>query len=421
MTNIDNSKKLLWTIVAFSIAFFVWAGITRLDEVTRSQGRVVSSSQLQVVQNLEGGIVAEILVRPGDIVQADDTLIRLDRTQFRSELSSSRQQHAMLEARAARLTAFSEANDIVFPEEFESNFPDIARSERALHRANVEEHQALLLFLNSKLVQRQQERDEALAKSTSAARTAALTKQEISILEPLVEKGVEPRLELIRARQRAESASAEAASGGAQAERLSEAVNETENEIAATDSRYRAEAMGELGDIRAELSQLSETLPAIQDRVSRADVKSPIDGVVNQVHVATVGGVVKPGMPLVEIVPNGDTLLIEAQVRPEDIAFLFPGQDARVKLTAYDFAVFGSLKGKVETIGADAVPINNDGGMAYLVQIRTDEATLTNNGRSLPILPGMVAEVDILSGKKTILNYILSPVTRIKERAFRER
>ena len=347
MSNIDNSKRLLWTIVAFSVSFFVWAGFARLDEVTRSQGRVVSSSQLQVIQNLEGGIVAEILARPGDIVKTGDTLIKLDRTQFRSELSSNQQQFAVLEARAARLLAISEERDISFSPAFLNSYPQIASDERALYDATMHEHRAVLLLLGSKLAQREQEREKAIANAESASRTAELTRQEIRILEPLVEKGAEPRLELIRARQRAEAARAEAANSHAEAERLAEAVTETENEIAATKSQYRAEALTELADVKAEQSQLGETMPAIEDRVSRADVKSPIEGVVNQVHVATVGGVVKPGMPLVEIVPKGDTLLIEAHVRPEDIAFLYPGQDARVKLTAYDFAVFGSLRGKV--------------------------------------------------------------------------
>ena len=421
MTKISTSRKLLWSITGFFVSFLLWAGLTEIDEVTRSQGRVVPSSQLQVVQNLEGGIVAEILVRPGDRVKVGDILIRLDRTRFRSELSSNQQQYASLVARAARLTAESDNASLVYPAGFEEVSPDTAQAEQVLYDARMQEHRDLLALLGSRLTQRRQERTEAEATAASAARTAALASEEVAILAPLVEREIEPRLELIRAQQREEGAKSEGSQARALAKRLKEAVIETEREISATSSQFRARALGELGEVRAELASLGEAMPAIEDRVTRTEVKSPIDGIVNQVHVATVGGIVQPGMPIVEIVPEDDTLLIEAHVRPEDIAFLYPGQEARVKLTAYDFAVFGALVGHVETIGADAVRIDDDGTMAYLVRIRTEEASLERDGESLPILPGMVAEVDILSGKKSILTYLLTPVTRIKNRAFRER
>ncbi len=300
-----NAKIILYSICIFWIVILVWANFATLEEVTKAQGRVVASSKIQVIQNLEGGIIKEILTRTGQSVSSGDPLIIFDSTKFESELS-------------------------------------------------------------------------ALIKEKKAAENNLdLLNQELEILQPLVDSGVESRMELIRLLQR-------------------------------------------ISDAEAGLMKSEETLPILEDRLMRTTVIAPVDGIVNRLLVNTTGGVAQPGEPLLEIVPIDDDLIIEVEINPKDIAYVLPGQEAIIKLTAFDFSKFGSLNGEVITVGADTIQ-KEDGTIWYICQLAVEENGFTSLGKNIQILPGMVAEADIVSGEKTVLNYLLQPVTKVANEAFRER
>ncbi len=413
------ANLLLWVITGSVVLLILWAALAQIDEVTRGLGRVVPSQQLQVVENLEGGIVKEILVREGQEVSAGDLLIRLDSTQFNAAFLQGQEGFNALSAKIARLEALVNDQPLRFAPALEDGAPVIVASERALYAAQRAEMESALNVRRSQLMQRRQSLEEAQVAVAMAVDSEALAVAERDMLAPLVEKGIEPQIELLRARQRVASAKGEAQTARLAATRAAQAVEEAELEIHALEQRYRAEASQALTDAKAEMAGLVEELPALRDRVSRTEVRAAIDGVVNRVLVTTVGGVVKPGEPLVEIVPRDDSLLIATEISPADIAFLRAGQKARVKLTAYDYRTYGALEGRLEYISPDAIE-NDDGQRVYIVHVRTDADSLATKDGELPIIPGMVAEVDVLNGKRSVLDYILKPIAQVRDKALRE-
>ncbi|MBL4603823.1 MAG: HlyD family type I secretion periplasmic adaptor subunit [Emcibacteraceae bacterium] len=411
---------LLLSISGFFLVFILWASIAELDEVTRASGRVVPSKQIQIIQNLEGGIVKEILVRQGDKVKAGDVLVRLDRTQFDAEFNRNEEEYFSLGAMIVRLEAESEFTDPEFNEELRAGHESLVKRELNLFNARKAEFEASINSLKARLKQIEQEQIGAEIGLISAKSASELAVKEVDMLRPLVERGIEPQLELIRAEQRKIEADGEHRIAELGIEKAKKSVEETNLQIEAERQRFRASVLTELNEAQTTRNQLVDSLPALSDRVNRTDVIAPTDGVINQVMVTTIGGVVNSGMPIIELVPLDDTLLIEAEVQPSDIAFLRPGQLARVKLTAYDYSRYGSLDGTVENISADAI-LNDQDQYMYVIQIRTTENSLASDDGALPILPGMVAEVDILNGKKTIMAYLMNPVLKLKDNAFRER
>jgi adhesin transport system membrane fusion protein len=413
------ANSVLLVITGVVITFIVWASLTQLDQVTRGQGRIVPSSQLQVIQNLEGGIVSEILVRQGDRVKKGDVLMRLDRTQFGAELEANRGQYWRLVARIVRLKAESQRKEPEFPAALREAAPETLASEMTLYRARVKDTQAQIQVLESQRDQRQRELEETLASRNEAQKSAELARQEVEMLEPLVARDIQPQIDLVRARQKAVAADGDYKQAGLAISRLQEAVKEAELAIVAAQDSADHDAVEKLAEAQNELVSLGESLPALEDRVARTEVTAPIDGIVNRVLVTTIGGVAKPGMPLMEIVPVEDSLLVEADIRPEDIGFIRPGLKARVKLTAYDYVRYGALEVVVETVGADAV-VNDAEQRVYRIRVRTADSVLRAGGQDLTIIPGMVAEVDVLNGKRSIISYILTPIERGSERALRE-
>jgi adhesin transport system membrane fusion protein len=289
-----------------------------------------------------------------------------------------------------------------------------------LFNARKAEFDASTSSLEARLRQIKQEQIETEVSLISAKSASELATKELEILRPLVERGIEPRMELIRAEQRKIEAEGEFRIAELGIEKAKKSVEETNLQIEAEKQRFRAGVLTELNEAETKRNQLVDSLPALSDRVNRTDVLAPTDGIINQVMVTTIGGVVDAGMPIVELVPLDDTLLVEAEVQPQDIAFLHPGQQARVKLTAYDFARYGALEGSVENISADAI-LNEQDQYVYIIKVRTQENSLPTDDGGLPILPGMVAEVDILNGKKSIMRYLINPVLKLRDNAFRER
>lgn len=412
-----RARALLRGALLVLVLLVAWAGYATVDEVTRGEGRVIPSSQLQVVQSFDGGVVEEILVKEGDTVDAGQTLVRIDPTRFVSSLRENRSQYLALLAKAARLRALSEGKAFVPPPEVAEETPALAAQELALYESSQAQLDGEIAIARQQVAQRNQELREVQARLTQAAHGYDLVSQELNVTRPLLKSGAVSEVELLRLERDVARLRGERDQASAQIARIKSSIVEANRNIEDVELRYRNTARSEMADTVAKLRGLFEGSRALADRVKHAEVKSPMHGTVKRLLINTVGGVVQPGKEVAEIVPLDDALLLEAKVKPQDIAFLRPGQDALVKFTAYDFAIYGGLDATVEQIGADTV-IDDRGNAFYIVRVRTKESSL---GENLPIIPGMVAQVDVLTGKKTILSYLLKPVLRAKANALTER
>jgi len=412
-----RARMLLRATFLVLLALIVWAGFAEIDEVTRGEGRVIPTSQLQIVQSVDGGVVEAIHVREGQEVAAGDLLLRVDPTRFMSSLLESRAEYLALRARAARLEALVQDVDFVVPEEVLVEAPDIAEQERRLYLSSREELEAQLSIARDQLDQRRQELNEARSRRDQAAHGLSLVVQELNATRPLLESGAVSEVEILRLERDASRLRGERGQADAQVSRLESAIVEATRRIKETELNVRNRQRQELLDTMSRFSSLIEGSRALEDRVRHAEIRSPVRGTVSRLLVNTVGAVVQPGKEVVEIVPLDDALILEVRILPKDIAFIRPGQEVMVKFTAYDFAIYGGLEAVVEHIGADTIT-DERGNAFYIIRVRTRESSL---GEGLPIIPGMVADVDILTGKKTILAYLLKPVLRAKANALTER
>ena len=415
-----SAHLLLLVIAAFFLVAFAWASHASLDEVTRAEGRVIPSSHIQVVQNLEGGIVEDILVREGEIVERGQVLLRINDVRAASELRETRKRYLALRGAQARLQAEVGGTAIELPAEVLDRAPEVAASEQALFEARQRALETELEILKSQAAQREQELAELEHSITQLERSARLASEELAITEPLAATRVVSRVNLLRLQREVSDLEGELEAARLAIPRVRMAEREAVRRIEERRLSFRAEAQRELNAVQSEAAALEETLAAEADRVERTEVRSPVRGTINHLLVNTTGGVVQPGEDLVEIVPLEDTLLVEARVRPADIAFLSPGLPAVVKVAAYDYAIYGGLRGELEGISADTITDKRDESF-YRIRVRTDDNALQKAGESLPIIPGMTVQVDILTGEKTVLDYLLKPILRVRDRALRER
>lgn len=413
-----RARVLLRSIGIVFTVFLLWAAVAQLDEVTRGEGKVIPSKQVQVLQSIDGGLVSEILVHEGDVVQADQLLIKIDETRFVSSVKENRAQYLGLVARSARLKAMSDGKPFVPPPEVMKDAPEIVEQERQLYEAKRDEMNAAVSIARQQLAQRQQEQNEAQARRAQASQGYELTSKELSVTRPLINSGAVSEVELLRLERDVSRYRGERDMASAQITRLQAAISEAQRKIEEVELTFRNDAGKELSETNSKLSSLAEGSVALSDRVKQSSIRSPVKGTVKRLLINTVGGVVQPGKDMIEIVPLEDALLLEAKVQPRDIAFLRPGQPAMVKFTAYDFSVYGGLEGTLEHIGADTV-MDDKGNAFYVVRVRTNKPGFGD--ANLPIIPGMVAEVDILTGKKSVLAYLLKPVLRAKSVAMTER
>jgi adhesin transport system membrane fusion protein len=415
---------VLWSTVAFVLTAIIWASWAQVDEVTVGQGQVIPSSKIQVVQNLEGGIVAEILVEPGQVVRKGQPLMRIDDKRFSSSYLESAAKDDALRARIARLAAESVLGPFIAPADLERSKPDLVRQEQAVFESRRHDLQASLEVLQQQVLQRSQELAETRARAAQLKHSYELVEQELDIIRRAADRDVYPRVDLIKLERQANDLEGELTVAQLSVPRIEAAQSEVQHKIEQTSADFRATAGRELSEARAEQSMLSASKVELEDRLARTTVRAPLTGTIKQVKINTIGGVVQPGMDLVEIVPLEDTLLVEAKVRPKDIAFLRPGLEATIKLTAYDFAIYGGLKGIVEHISADAI-VDDQPGMRpesyYLVRVRTSQSGRGPGVQHLRIIPGMQASIDILTGRRTVLQYLLKPLLRAKQTALRER
>ena len=416
-----RASMLLLAIVSFIVLAGVWAALTEIDDVTRGDGRIVPSQTIQIVQAVEAGVLKALYVAEGDIVEAGARLLDLDPTVMVSQLDQERQREIGLMARLARLEAeLDEADSLTLPQDLIRASPAVAASEIALFAARREAFFAETEVLERQRVQRRQEHEEGLVDLRIATQTLALVDQEVDMLAPLVAQQLEPATTLLTLRRSQAEWQGRTIRSEAALVRLSSALEEIDDRLAALRASTRSAARGELALATAELAELQARLPALEQRVSRAELRAPVRGVINRIMLTTLGGVVQAGDTLVELVPVDGSLLVEAYLKPSDIAFLYPGQPVKVRLTAYDASRYGSLSGEIQRLGANTVERPDRNEQAFVAHIRTDSNILDADGAAVEIVPGMVAEVDILAGKKTVMDYILKPVIRVKDSALRD-
>ncbi|MBT9599368.1 MAG: HlyD family type I secretion periplasmic adaptor subunit [Vitreoscilla sp.] len=413
----QRAQQIVRITLGVVVVLLIWAAFAKVDEVTRGEGRVVPSRQLQVLQSLDGGVVAEILVREGQVVEAGQMLLRIDGTRATSGVRESAAQGFALEARQARLRALAEGAAFKPPQPEGDEERRILEEERRLYETKLSELNTLVSISRQQLIQRQQELAEAQAKRSAAIRGLELAQQELTQTRPLLATGAVSQVEVLRLERDVTRNKGDAEQTLAQIARVQAAIGEASRKIQETELTFRNDARKDMAEVMGKLNALNEGSVALADKVDKAQVKSPVRGRVQRLLANTVGGVVQPGKDIVEVVPLDDALVLEARVLPKDIAFIRPGQEAMVKFTAYDFSIFGGLEAKVENISPDTV-IDEKGNAFYIVRVRTNQPDFDER---LPVIPGMTAEVDVLTGQKTVLSYLLKPVLKAKAYALRER
>lgn len=414
-------RMTIWGVIAFFLFLIVWACFAPIDEVTRGEGKAIPSSKVQKIQNLEGGIVAEIFAKEGEVVEVGQPLLRLDETRFASNKGETEADRVAMALRVERLSAEVEDVPLKIDDKLRESSPNQAASEESLYQSRRQQLHDEIGGLEQQLVQRQQELREYNSKRAQYASGLQLLRQEIAMSEPLVAKGAISQVEILRLRRSEVENRGQMDATALAIPRAEAAVKEIQSKIEETRGKFRSDALTQLNEARTELSKATATSKALDDRVNRTLVTSPVRGVVKQLLVNTIGGVIQPGDDIVEIVPLNDSLVIEAKILPKDIAFLHPGQEATVKFTAYDYTIYGGLKAKLEQIGADTITDEDKKTTYYLIRLRTDRSHLGTDEKPLLIIPGMVATVDIMTGKKTIMSYLLKPIIKAQSEALRER
>lgn len=429
-------RILSMAVGTFFICMLVWAGLAKIDEVTHAEGQVIASQRTQSIQNLEGGILQGVLVREGQVVEKGTALARLDNemagSYYRDAINKSLDHMAGI----IRLNAEMTEEIPVFPdnlsdgirqnvdsrmaEDLEGLSKRIVSDHEATFKARMAQRRAELEVLESVFVQRQRDVEEQISRKNQLERSLLLATEQRDIAYPLMQRRIYSRVDFLGLEQKVVSLQGDIESIAASLPKSQAAAREAEQRIAFRKAELNSAATEEINKRRIELDSLRETLAAGGDRVARTELRSPVRGTVKQIYLNTVGGVVKPGESIMEIVPLDDTLLVEARVRPADVAFLHPGQKAMVKVSAYDFAIYGGLEGQLEQISADTIE-DKRGEFFYLVKVRTAKTSMEYRNESLPIIPGMVTTVDILTGKKTVLSYLLKPIMKARQNALTER
>jgi len=413
----QRAQLIVRASVVVALLLMLWACLADIEEVTRGDGRVIPSRQLQVVQSLDGGVVSEILVTEGQLVEAGQLLLKIDETRATSGVRESAAQGFALLARQARLRALAEGAAFKPPSSSNPEEALILEEEHLLYGTRRSELGTMIAINQQQLQQRQQELSEMRARKSAAERALDLAQQELNKTRPLLASGAVSEVDILRLDREVSRNRGDIEQAAAQIARVQASIGEAQRKIQETELTFRNEARKEMADVMGKLNALNEGAVALADKVDKSQVKSPVRGRVQRLLANTVGGVVTPGKDIVEVVPLDDQLILEAKVQPRDIAFIHPGQAATVKFTAYDFSIYGGLEAKVENISPDT-EVDEKGNAFYLVRVRTTRA---NFSEKLPVIPGMTAEVDILTGHKSVMSYLLKPVLKARAYALRER
>ncbi len=408
-----------WFVVV--VLFILWASLTQIDEITRGSGEVVPSGKNQMVQNLEGGIVKEIFVRIGDIVKKGDPLLKIDNRKSESQKSATRVQVLELQAKMMRLEAEFQGKKFNVNSSMEQMIPLLVNNERDLYESRQRQHLAGINVLEDQKRQKSEELTEIKQRILHLKESENLINQEVAMMKPMVAQGVKSKIAFMQLQREENTITQELHSAQLSIPRIESGISEVKHKIIEAQGDFRNKAKQELNEVTAEAMRAEESFDALDDQAERTLVQSPIRGVIQELFINTVGGVVQPGDDLVEIVPTDeDALLIEVKINPSDIAFIYPEQEAVVKVSAYDFAIYGSLKGKVVHISADTIQDKKENTF-YTIHIKTNKNYLGTDKKPLKIIPGMTVNVDIMTGKKSVMDYILKPILKAKQYTFTER
>jgi len=418
------SHFLVLTIVIMVGAFAAWAAHTEIDEVSRGNGRVIPATRTQTIQATEPGVIKEILVKVGQVVRQGQLIVRRDDTTSASALGEFEARVRALMARAARLE-LEEAGDAsaqyACPEQVRSVAPEICKSEEQLLLARRAAQRNTLSVLEQRLVQRQQELSEAQANIKRLSGSREITSRELQIMTDLSQKRLVAQTELIRVQRELNQTTGELSVVQESIPRLKGAIEEASLQIKELELQARQDALTQKTDTLSELSVLQESVRGGSNKLQRTDILSPVDGVINTMEVNTIGSFVQPGSVVAEVVPTSEELFVEARISPNDVAFVVPGQNALVKVTAFDFSIFGGLEGEVINVSPDSIVDQMTGEPYFEVRIKTKKSSLSKGGTDFTITPGMICTVDIMTGRKTILDYLLKPINKARQEALSER
>lgn len=415
--NPTRGRRLIYVIAVTFLALLAWAALAPLDEVVSGTGKAVAQSGTQAVQSVDGGLVEAILVKEADRVEKGAVLIRVDPVRFDSMLGQQQAKVLSLQAKAARLQALSSGSPFSPPENLCSAIPEIVENERKLYQTNLQELSSRTDIIREQIRQKRQELVEANARYSHASQSRSLAEQELNMTRPLLESGAIPKVEVMRLERALAQAKSDRSQAAAQISRIKASIQEGEGQLRELDFRTKSLWRNELNATLGELESLSEGNKALSDRIVHSEIRSPIRGTVKRLAVNTTGAVIMPGGLVAEIVPDEEALFVETQLSPRDRAFIRPGQEAIVKFTAYEYAVYGGVQGVIESITPDTIT-DEKGTTYYRARVKIER---TDFGEGLPILPGMVAQIDIKTGKRSILSYLLRPLLRAKANALRER
>ncbi|MBT7308622.1 MAG: HlyD family type I secretion periplasmic adaptor subunit [Gammaproteobacteria bacterium] len=417
----SGGRLIVWSVLVFVIIFLVWAGFAKLDEVTVGEGKVIPSRQVQIVQNLEGGIVSAIHTKEGNIVEEGEVLIRFDDVIMNASLQENRTRVQALRAKKTRLQSEVGGVELFFAQDLVDYFPELVRQERELYQSRERELGAKVAGVDSQIKQVGQQVNELRSKLKTLKKSIVISNKELEITRPLYLEGAVSKIELLGLERAVNDMQGEIEQVQLEIPRLGTQQDEMRTKRTEVELTFRNQARESLNQIIGELSALEAGAVALKDKVARSSVLSPVRGVVKRVLAGGVRSVVQPGSDLVEIVPLDDALVVEARIRPADIAFIHPGQEVMVKFSAYDFSIYGGVKAKLEHISADTIIDAKDGESYYLIKVRTHKTHLGSEEQPLEIIPGMTASVNIMTGKKTVLDYLLKPILKARQQALRER
>ena len=413
-------RLILWFWIITVIALITWAYFAKIDEIVRGEGKVIAQSQNKMIQNLEGGIIEEILVKEGDIVKKDQILIRIDNQKSIADYESTKLKALELNAKIMRLKA--EINDENFSvnENENKDLQQYLDLEKSLYDINKNKLENETMVLKEQLIQKENDLSSANSSLNYLSSEYSLIQEELKIAAPLVEQKVRSNTDFLKLKREANNIGKELSGIRISINKIKSSIEEAKNKLHDVKDEFKQLAQEELNKSTGEIERINASIYSLKDKVKRTNVYSPEDGIIQKIFFNTIGGVIKPGDNLVEVVPTGETLLIETKIKPSDIAFIYYNQDAKVKFTAYDYAIYGGLDGKVIKISADT-ETDEDKKSFYKLQIQASNNHLEKNGKEFPIIPGMVVNVDILTGKKSILDYILKPILRAKQYTFTEK
>ncbi|GIU49014.1 HlyD family type I secretion periplasmic adaptor subunit [Shewanella sp. KT0246] len=439
MTDAPRGHSLIiWSLGAMVVCFFIWSYFSELDQVTSGMGKVIPSSQIQLIDSLDGGVLQEIYIQEGMIVTKDQPLVKIDDIRFRSDFAQQEQEVYSLQTNVIRMRAELDSivisgmssnwreqvkitkQPLIFSNEIIQQEPALVKNQQEEYSGRLDNLSNQLEILVRQIQQRQQETEELTSKIATLTKSFQLISRELELTKPLAQKGIVPEVELLKLERTVNDIQGELKTMRLLRPKLKASMDEAILKRREAVFVYAADLRANLNEMQTKLSRMNQAQIGAFDKINKSVITSPVNGTIKTLHINTLGGVVQPGEEIIEIVPSEDQLLIETKITPQDIAFLHPGLPAIVKVTAYDFTRYGGLKGTVEHISADTSQ-DEEGNSFYTIRVRTAESNLVkNDGTKMPIIPGMLTSVDVITGKRTILEYILNPILRAKETALRE-